>query len=84
MIYFSTATEIRFLKAEEEGPKNESEDPKTSESHQMSEAYHLGAIELVCKYISGSCPYLNHLIISYQKHYNQNLETIVIITLLAS
>ena len=42
-----------------------------------SELYHLKAIELVCKYIPSPCPYVNHLITSYHKHYNQNLETIV-------
>ena len=41
------------------------------------ESYHLKAIELVCKYINGPCPFINHLITSYQKHYNQNLEIIV-------
>lgn len=42
------------------------------------EAYHLKAIEVACRYITGPCPYINHLISSYQKHYGQDLETIVI------
>jgi len=36
----------------------------------ISEVYHLKAIELVCKYIPSPCPYVNHLITSYHKHYN--------------
>jgi len=31
----------------------------------------------VCKHITCKSPYINHLITSYHKHYNQNLETIV-------
>ena len=31
----------------------------------------------MCKHITCKSPYINHLITSYHKHYNQNLETIV-------
>ena len=36
----------------------------------IREIYHLRAIESACKYIKISCPYINHLITSYYKHYN--------------
>jgi len=75
LIYFSTATEIRFIGMEETA-KPSKDQPQQSENLKISEAYHLTAIELVCKYINGVCPYVNHLIASYQKHYNQDLETI--------
>jgi len=75
LIYFSTATEIRFIGMEEVA-KPSKDQPQQSENLKISEAYHLTAIELVCKYINGVCPYVNHLIASYQKHYNQDLETI--------
>jgi hypothetical protein len=50
---------------------------KESQESKACEIYHLKAIETVCKFISSPCPYINHLIVSYQKHYNQALETIV-------
>ena len=34
------------------------------------ELYHLKAIEFACKFIKHNCPYVNHLINSYHKHYN--------------
>ena len=48
-----------------------------TEEFKLSEFYHLKAIEIACKNISCSSPYINHLITSYHKHYNQNLESIV-------
>lgn len=50
---------------------------KETRESKATEIYHLKAIETVCKFISSPCPYINHLIVSYQKHYNQALETIV-------
>jgi len=82
LIYFTSATEMRFQEASQESSpisrKNSKDDygrPK-ERKFRNSEAYHLKAIELVCRYITGPCPYINHLITSYQKHYNQDLETI--------
>jgi len=43
-----------------------------------SQIFHLKAIEMGCKFIQSKCPYINHLITSYHKHFNLNLETIVI------
>ena len=43
----------------------------------FSELYHLKAIEIVCKYVKEDCPYINHLITSYHKHYNSDLDVIV-------
>jgi len=47
----------------------------------IRELYHLKAIEIVCKYVKEDCPYINHLITSYHKHYNNDLDVIVKITL---
>jgi hypothetical protein len=78
LILFTTATEMRFIEMADlkESKKSAKEDLMMNEGYRQSESYHLKAIELVCKYINGPCPFINHLITSYQKHYNQNLETI--------
>lgn len=41
------------------------------------ELYHLKAIEIACKFVKSTCPFVNHLIMTYHKHYNSNLECIV-------
>lgn len=63
--FFTIATELRFLHLDDEG------------TDQISEFYHLKAIEMACKHIACSTPYINHLITSYHKHYKQRLDTIV-------
>ncbi|CAD8170855.1 unnamed protein product [Paramecium octaurelia] len=72
--YFTIATELRFIeldKAKQQGIK----DINTDE-FKLSELYHLKAVEIACKNITCSSPYINHLITSYHKHYNSNLDTI--------
>lgn len=51
--------------------------PDTVE-YKTSEIYHLKAIEIVCKHISCKSPYIDHLINSFHKHYNLNLDVIVL------
>lgn len=50
---------------------------KKKNDKNLSELYHLKSIEIISKYIKGDCPYIKHLINSYKKHYNCNLEIIV-------
>lgn len=38
--------------------------------------YHLKSIEIACKHIQCASPYIDHLISSFYKHYNQSLEPI--------
>eukprot|EP01017_Pseudomicrothorax_dubius_P023516 TRINITY_DN2510_c0_g1_i12.p1 TRINITY_DN2510_c0_g1~~TRINITY_DN2510_c0_g1_i12.p1 ORF type:complete len:797 (+),score=114.81 TRINITY_DN2510_c0_g1_i12:128-2518(+) len=85
--FFTISTEMRFIDQTlskqtvknplaSNGGQLTLQDENRSERHRISEIYHLKSIEIVCKYIPSPCPYINHLISSYQKHYNQNLETI--------
>ena len=34
------------------------------------ELYHLKSIEIACKFVKSTCPFVNHLIMTYHKHYN--------------
>ncbi|CAD8182405.1 unnamed protein product [Paramecium pentaurelia] len=72
--YFTIATELRFIeleKAKQLGIKE-----LNTEEFKLSELYHLKAIEIACKHIACSSQYINHLITTYHKHYNSNLDTI--------
>ncbi|CAK83039.1 unnamed protein product (macronuclear) [Paramecium tetraurelia] len=72
--YFTIATELRFIeleKAKQQGTKD-----FNTEEFKLSELYHLKAIEIACKHIACSSQYINHLITTYHKHYNSNLDTI--------
>ncbi|CAK85603.1 unnamed protein product (macronuclear) [Paramecium tetraurelia] len=72
--YFTIATELRFIeleKAKQQGIKE-----INTEEFKLSELYHLKAIEIACKHIACSSQYINHLITTYHKHYNSNLDTI--------
>jgi len=83
LTYFTLATEMRFIEMGKDhfpdhqmngSDHRQNQTPKSV--YRASEAYHLKAIEVACRYITGPCPYINHLISSYQKHYGQDLETI--------
>ncbi|CAD8183154.1 unnamed protein product [Paramecium octaurelia] len=72
--YFTIATELRFIeleKAKQQGIKE-----INTEEFKLSELYHLKAIEIACKHIACSSQYINHLITTYHKHYNSNLDAI--------
>ncbi|KRX06384.1 hypothetical protein PPERSA_04997 [Pseudocohnilembus persalinus] len=47
-----------------------------TDAYKISETYHIKAVEIVCKFITCKSPYINHLVTSYHKHYNQNLGVI--------
>ncbi|KAM3136860.1 hypothetical protein pb186bvf_011119 [Paramecium bursaria] len=74
--YFTIATELRFVELDKAKQMGVSDSDIQTEEFKLSEFYHLKAIEIACKNISCSSPYINHLITSYHKHYNQNLESI--------
>ncbi|CAD8088982.1 unnamed protein product [Paramecium sonneborni] len=72
--YFTIATELRFIeleKAKQQGIKE-----INTEEFKLSELYHLKSVEIACKHITCSSQYINHLITTYHKHYNSNLDTI--------
>jgi hypothetical protein len=75
--YFTIATEFRFVEIEKAKLNGTSDKDIRTEEFKISELYHLKAIEIACKYITCPSPYINHLITSYHKHYNQNLDIIV-------
>jgi hypothetical protein len=75
--YFTIATEFRFIEIEKAKQQGITDKDIKTEEFRLSELYHLKAIEMACKHISCSSPYINHLITSYHKHYNQSLDTIV-------
>ncbi|KAL4456125.1 hypothetical protein ABPG74_014086 [Tetrahymena malaccensis] len=78
--YFTIATEIRFIEIERNkhlNPKSDQTKNIDTEGFKKSQIYHLKSIEIVCQHITCKSPYINHLITSYHKHYNQNLETIL-------
>jgi hypothetical protein len=78
--YFTIATEFRFVEIEKAKQGGLDDKDIHTEEFKISELYHLKAIEIACKYITCSSPYINHLITSYHKHYNSNLDTIVSLT----
>lgn len=41
---------------------------------QISQFFHLRSIKLVCEFIKSECPYINHIIRSYQEFYGDDLE----------
>jgi len=67
---------MRFLNIQEEKKNPIKENVGKTARFLESEVFHLKAIELVCRYIPSPCPYVNHLISSFNKHYGQSLETI--------
>lgn len=77
--YFTIATELRFVEIDKAKLAGRNDKDIDTNEFKMSELYHLKAIEIACKNITCSSPYINHLITSYHKHYNQNLDTIVML-----
>jgi len=62
--YFCYSTEIRFIIQMKEEP---SYDP--TEKQRESEFWHAKALEISCSFLPGECPLLNHINLSYQKHF---------------
>ncbi|CAD8169311.1 unnamed protein product [Paramecium octaurelia] len=74
--YFTIATELRFMELEKAKQIGVKEDKIDTEEFKLSEMYHLKAIEIACRHITTQSPYISHLITSYHKHYNINLDVI--------
>lgn len=70
MCFFTIATEIRFIELDNKDTNLTDEEKKKTKNYKLSEIYHLKSIEIGCKFITANCPYINHLVTSYHKHYN--------------
>ena len=62
--YFCYSTEIRFIMQMKEDPNF---DP--NEKQVESEYWHAKSLEIACSFLPGECPLLNHINLSYQKHF---------------
>lgn len=69
--YFCYSTEIRFILQMKEDP---SWDPTEKQSE--SEFWHAKALEIACSFLPGDCPLVNHINLSYQKHFAPSKQTI--------
>ncbi|CAK94204.1 unnamed protein product (macronuclear) [Paramecium tetraurelia] len=74
--YFTIATELRFVELEKAKQHGLKDDKIDTEEFKLSELYHLKSIEIACRHIAFQSPYISHLITSYHKHYNINLDVI--------
>ncbi|CAD8105326.1 unnamed protein product [Paramecium sonneborni] len=74
--YFTIATELRFVELEKAKQHGIKDDKIDTEEFKLSELYHLKSIEIACRNITYQSPYISHLITSYHKHYNINLDVI--------
>ncbi|CAD8180633.1 unnamed protein product [Paramecium octaurelia] len=74
--YFTIATELRFVELEKAKQHGVKDDKIDTEEFKLSELYHLKSIEIACRHIAFQSPYISHLITSYHKHYNINLDVI--------
>mmetsp|Transcript_21809 Transcript_21809/g.20958 ORF Transcript_21809/g.20958 Transcript_21809/m.20958 type:complete len:85 (+) Transcript_21809:141-395(+) len=62
--YFCYSTEIRFILQMNEEPSWNSQ-----MKHKESEFWHAKSLEIACTFLPGECPLLNHINLSYQKHF---------------
>lgn len=62
--YFCYSTEIRFILQMKEDPSYEMTDKQKE-----SEFWHAKSLEMACSFLPGECPLLNHINLSYQKHF---------------
>jgi hypothetical protein len=62
--YFCYSTEIRFILQMKEDSTFES-----AEKQKESEFWHAKSLELACSFLPGECPLLNHINLSYMKHF---------------
>ncbi len=69
--YFCYSTEIRFILQMKEDPTFE-----PAERQKESEFWHAKSLEMACSFLPGECPLLNHINLSYQKHFAPVKKTI--------
>mmetsp|Transcript_2090 Transcript_2090/g.1510 ORF Transcript_2090/g.1510 Transcript_2090/m.1510 type:complete len:112 (-) Transcript_2090:23-358(-) len=62
--YFCYSTEIRFILQMNEEPLWNQQ-----QKHKESEFWHAKSLEIACTFLPGECPLLNHINLSYQKHF---------------
>lgn len=62
--YFCYSTEIRFIIQMKEEPNWD-----VAQKQKESEYWHAKALEISCSFLPGECPLLNHINLSYQKHF---------------
>lgn len=70
--YFCYSTEIRFIIQMKEDLSFD-----TPEKQKESEFWHAKSLELACTFLPGECPLLNHINLSYQKHFAPVKTTIL-------
>lgn len=70
--YFCYSTEIRFILQMKEDPNY---DPHSKQKE--SEFWHAKSLELACSFLPSECPLLNHINLSYQKHFAPVKQTIM-------
>ena len=62
--YFCYSTEIRFILQMKEDPSF-----NQGQKQKESEYWHAKSLEVACSFLPGECPLLNHINLSYQKHF---------------
>ena len=62
--YFCYSTEIRFILQMKEDPSFDS-----VEKQKESEYWHAKSLQIACSFLPGECPLLNHINMSFQKHF---------------
>lgn len=62
--YFCYSTEIRFIIQMKEDMSFD-----TPQKQKESEYWHAKSLEISCTFLPGECPLLNHINVSYQKHF---------------
>ena len=62
--YFCYSTEIRFILQMKEDPSFE-----TTDKQKESEYWHAKRLQVACSFLPGECPLLNHINMSFQKHF---------------
>lgn len=70
--YFCYSTEIRFIIQMKEDASFD-----TPSKQKESEFWHAKSLELACTFLPGECPLLNHINLSYQKHFAPVKTTIL-------
>lgn len=70
--YFCYSTEIRFIIQMKEDTTFD-----TPEKQKESEYWHAKSLEIACTFLPGECPLLNHINLSYQKHFAPVKTTIL-------
>jgi hypothetical protein len=78
--YFCIATEKRFIHQQlQQTTLDKISQYKMNEPNKESEYWHAKALEIATCFLPVNCPLLNHILLSYQKHYSPVQQVIVLI-----